>query len=133
MTMLIRKKSKIIIEGYDERRKFVMFCTNCGTEIKDKTLQFCTNCGASLEKEEATQEELAQSVVSATPISTNEDESIESVVQQTEPVQGEEREDIGVRQTVAKNPGKSKRNKILLSILAVLLLALFGTYKWFEN
>jgi len=111
-----------------------MLCTSCGTEIKDKTLQFCTNCGATLEKEAATQDGSTQSTSASTasqPI--NEDESLASVVQQTEAVQGEEKEDIGVRQTVAKNPKKSKRNKILLSILVILLLALFGTYKWFEN
>lgn len=111
-----------------------MFCTNCGTEIKDKTLQFCINCGASLEKEATRPEEPTQlTSASATSLPTNEDESIESVVQQTAPVQGEEKEDIGVKQTVAKDPGKSKRNKIFLSILAIFLLALFGTYKWFEN
>lgn len=82
-----------------------MFCGECGTKNK-KGAKFCEECGAKLETTEK---------------ETKEEKIEKEEVQEEKPIVKKERKPI------------SKKNKVLIIILAVIAATLFGGYKYLEN
>jgi len=91
-----------------------MFCTNCGTEIKDNTLQFCTNCGHPLETSAAEETGLKKDQKGKTSM-------VEASVSR----------DVSAENGPTRKSSKGK--KLLITLTVVLVIALFASYKWLEN
>lgn len=100
-----KKTKKSEVKPVKKETKVQVFCPHCGHPLKPGA-EFCSNCGFNLKTKQMSQK---------APAST-----VNSAAQQ-------------VRQKVKQRHPMTLKNKILLSVLGVLVVAFVGFYAWGHN